>query len=184
MRALGWSCLAIAEGTEIPSAMLTLESYEDCTTVARRDHAPVQEAYLVKSPSIFFIIRSAHWMLASMSLSVRGLPCGVPNRSSAVCMCRLARIAAMIPITRFRPSSMGWHQTVMRVEPHATLRKVDRSIALVSYFVRSSARRVRNAGFETEDRLRDKRTRSCTRSRFGYRVFTSILAVPAALLSC
>jgi len=57
--------------------------------------------------SIFRMIRSAHWMLASMSLSVRGLPCGVPNRSSAVCMCRLARIAAMIPITRFRPSSIG-----------------------------------------------------------------------------
>ena len=66
--------------------------------------------------SIFCMIRSAHWMLASMSLSVRGLPCGVPNRSSAVCMCRLARIAAMIPITRFRPSSMGGHQIVMRVE--------------------------------------------------------------------
>jgi len=28
------------------------------------------------------------------------------NRSSAVCMCRLARIAAIIPITRFRPSSI------------------------------------------------------------------------------
>src|ERR1039458_6588196 len=112
MRALGWSCLAIAEGTEIPSAMLTLESYEDCTTVARRDHAPVQEAYLVKSPSIFFIIRSAHWMLASMSSSVRGLPCGVPNRSSAVCICRLARIAAIIPITRFRPSSRSEERRV------------------------------------------------------------------------
>jgi hypothetical protein len=28
------------------------------------------------------------------------------------------------------------HQTVMRVEPQATLREVDRSIALVSLFVR------------------------------------------------
>src|SRR5580658_10259423 len=45
-------------------------------------------------------------MLAAISLSVRGLPCGPPNKSSAVCMCRLARIAAMIPMTRLRPSSM------------------------------------------------------------------------------
>ncbi len=28
---------------------------------------------------------------------MRGLPCGVPNRSSAVRMCNEARIAAMIP---------------------------------------------------------------------------------------
>jgi hypothetical protein len=40
-------------------------------------------------------------MLASINLSVRGLPCGPPNKSSAVRMCRLARIAAMIPITLF-----------------------------------------------------------------------------------
>ena len=40
---------------------------------------------------------------------LRGLPCGPPNKSSAVCMWRLARIAAMIPITRLRPSSIeGW----------------------------------------------------------------------------
>src|ERR1017187_1619724 len=44
-------------------------------------------------------------MLAVINLSVRGLPCGPPNRSSAVCICRLARIAAMIPMTRLRPSS-------------------------------------------------------------------------------
>ena len=47
--------------------------------------------------SIFFMICSAHWIDAAISLSVRGLPCGVPNRSSAVCMCRLARIAVRIP---------------------------------------------------------------------------------------
>jgi hypothetical protein len=52
-----------------------------------------------------------------MSLSVRGLPCGPPNRSSAVRMCRLARIAAMIPSTRFRPSSI-WGTGA---EPHATV---------------------------------------------------------------
>ena len=46
-------------------------------------------------------------MLAAINLSVRGLPCGVPNRSSAVCMCRLARMAAITPITRLRPSSIG-----------------------------------------------------------------------------
>jgi len=56
--------------------------------------------------SILAIIRSAHWMLAAMTRSVRGLPCGVPNRSSAVRICIAVRIAAMIPITRFRPSSM------------------------------------------------------------------------------
>src|ERR1700693_799622 len=39
-------------------------------------------------------------MLAEISLSERGLPCGPPNKSSAVCMCRLARIAAMMPSTR------------------------------------------------------------------------------------
>jgi hypothetical protein len=43
--------------------------------------------------SILAMIRSAHWMLAAINLSVRGLPCGPPNRSSAVCMWRLARIA-------------------------------------------------------------------------------------------
>src|SRR5580692_12675949 len=29
-------------------------------------------------------------MLAAINLSLRGLPCGPPKRSSAVCMCRLA----------------------------------------------------------------------------------------------
>jgi hypothetical protein len=57
--------------------------------------------------SIFLIISTAHWTDAAINLSVRGLPCGVPNRSSAVSMCKLARIAAMIPITRFRPSSIA-----------------------------------------------------------------------------
>jgi hypothetical protein len=42
----------------------------------------------------------------AISLSVRGLPCGVPNKSSAVRMCIAVRIDAMIPITRFRPSSI------------------------------------------------------------------------------
>jgi hypothetical protein len=55
--------------------------------------------------SILSIIFSAHWRLAAISLSVRGLPCGPPNRSSAVRMCRLARIAAITPMTRLRPSS-------------------------------------------------------------------------------
>jgi len=41
-------------------------------------------------------------MLAAINLSVRGLPCGPPNRSSAVCMCKLARIAAISPMTRRR----------------------------------------------------------------------------------
>jgi len=31
------------------------------------------------------IIISAHWIEAAINLSVRGLPCGPPNRSSAVC---------------------------------------------------------------------------------------------------
>jgi hypothetical protein len=44
-----------------------------------------------------------------------------------------ARIAAIIPSTRFRPSSM-WG--VPRMEPHAKLREVDRSIASCSLFVR------------------------------------------------
>ena len=35
-----------------------------------------------------------------------GCPGGVPNRSSAVRMCRLARMAAMMPMTRLRPSSI------------------------------------------------------------------------------
>jgi len=56
--------------------------------------------------SIFSMILSAHWMLAVISLSARGLPCGPPNRSSAVRMCRLARIEAMTPMTRLRPSSI------------------------------------------------------------------------------
>src|ERR1017187_6979229 len=38
-------------------------------------------------------------MLAAINLSARGLPCGPPNRSSAVCMCRLARIAAIRAMT-------------------------------------------------------------------------------------
>src|SRR5713226_2692091 len=46
-------------------------------------------------------------MLASINPVVRGLPSGPPNRSSAVCMWRLARIEAMIPMTRFRPSSIA-----------------------------------------------------------------------------
>ena len=65
--------------------------------------------------STFFIIASAHCTLATINLSVRGLPCGPPKRSSAVCMCRLARIAAMILITRLRPSSIGARYHVRRV---------------------------------------------------------------------
>jgi hypothetical protein len=37
---------------------------------------------------------------------VCGLPSGLPNRSPAVRMCRLARMAAIMPMTRFRPSSI------------------------------------------------------------------------------
>jgi len=55
--------------------------------------------------SIFLIISLAHCTDAAINWSVRGLPCGPPKRSSAVCMCRLARIAAIMPITRLRPSS-------------------------------------------------------------------------------
>jgi hypothetical protein len=47
--------------------------------------------------SIFSMIFSAHWTEAAINLSLRGLPWGPPNRSSAACMCRLARIAAMMP---------------------------------------------------------------------------------------
>src|SRR3984957_1354879 len=57
--------------------------------------------------SILFMIFSAHWTEAAINLSERGLPCGPPNRSSAVCMCRLAKIAAIIPITRLRLSSIA-----------------------------------------------------------------------------
>ena len=59
-----------------------------------------------KTLSIFRMIASAHWTLAEINLSERGLPIGPPNKSSAVCMCRLARIAVIIPSTLFRPSSM------------------------------------------------------------------------------
>ena len=55
--------------------------------------------------SIFLIISLAHCTDAAINWSVRGLPCGPPKRSSAVRMCRLARIAAIMPITRLRPSS-------------------------------------------------------------------------------
>jgi hypothetical protein len=44
------------------------------------------------------MMRSAHRTLAAMSLSVRGLPCGVPHWSSSVRMWILVRIEAMIPI--------------------------------------------------------------------------------------
>jgi hypothetical protein len=60
---------------------------------------------LPHTSSTFFIINTAHCTLAAISLSVLGLPCGPPNRSSAVGMCSEVRIAAMMPITRFRPSS-------------------------------------------------------------------------------
>src|SRR5882724_1267692 len=53
-------------------------------------------------------------MLAAINLSVRGLPCGPPNRSSAVCMCRLARIEAITPMTRLRPSSI---KSILRLSP-------------------------------------------------------------------
>jgi hypothetical protein len=41
-------------------------------------------------------------MDADISLSVLGLPCGPPNRSSALSMRMLVRITAMMPITRLR----------------------------------------------------------------------------------
>jgi hypothetical protein len=40
-----------------------------------------------------------------------GLPFGIPKRSSALCMCMALRIAAIMPITRLRPSSMGKNPT-------------------------------------------------------------------------
>ncbi len=49
-------------------------------------------------------------MLAAISLSVRGLPCGQPNKSSAVSMCRLVRNAAINPITGCGPRP-SWHRT-------------------------------------------------------------------------
>jgi len=55
--------------------------------------------------SIFRIISLAHCTDAAINWSVRGLPCRPPNRSSAVRMCRLVRIAAIMAITRLRPSS-------------------------------------------------------------------------------
>ncbi len=56
--------------------------------------------------STFFIIKVAHWTAAAIILSVRGLPCGPPNRSSTRSRCRAMRIPAMIPITRLRSSSV------------------------------------------------------------------------------
>src|ERR1017187_3449958 len=59
-------------------------------------------------------------MLAAISLSVRELPCGPPNKSSAVCMCRLVKIAAMIPITRLRPSSIAASYQIRLFFAHGT----------------------------------------------------------------
>ena len=52
------------------------------------------------------MIFRAHWSEAEISLSVSGLPLGVPNRSLALRMGIAVRIAAMIPSTGLRPSSM------------------------------------------------------------------------------
>src|SRR5439155_27182555 len=46
----------------------------------------IVEAYFPYTPSIFSMIRSAHWILAAISRSVCGLPCAPPNKSSAVRM--------------------------------------------------------------------------------------------------
>jgi hypothetical protein len=87
----------------------------------------------VDTLSIFRMIASAHWIDAAISLSVRGLPIGPPNRSSAVCMCRLARIAAIIPSTLFRPSSM---QGAPRTNLTQRLRWVTSLSLSLSCFVR------------------------------------------------
>jgi hypothetical protein len=44
-----------------------------------------------------------------MSLSLAGVPLGVPNRSLALGMWLAVRIAAIIPGTRLRPSSIRAH---------------------------------------------------------------------------
>ena len=57
------------------------------------------------------------------------LDCGPPNRSSAVCMCRLAIPPAMIRITRLRPSSMLKHGikfSFVRYPTCASCRKLHR----------------------------------------------------------
>ena len=56
----------------------------------------------------FHSIHNPHCRLktpAAINLSVRGLPPVSSNRSSAVRICKLARIWVMIPITCLRPSS-------------------------------------------------------------------------------
>ena len=55
--------------------------------------------------STFFMIRVAHCTAAAVILSVLGLPCGPPNRSSALSRLRAMIIPAMMPMTRWRPSS-------------------------------------------------------------------------------
>ncbi|MFY9560305.1 MAG: hypothetical protein WAQ52_08745 [Terriglobales bacterium] len=55
------------------------------------------------------MILSAHCTDAAINLSVSGLPVGAPNKSPAVRMCMAVRIAAMMPMTRLRPSSHLLH---------------------------------------------------------------------------
>src|SRR4029077_2649070 len=62
--------------------------------------------YFPKTLSIFCMILSAHWTEAAIIASVRGLPCGPPNKSSAVFKCRATRMPATIANTRLRPSSI------------------------------------------------------------------------------
>jgi hypothetical protein len=61
--------------------------------------------YFGNTPSIFRMIRSAHWTAAATSDSVLRLE-RLSNRSSVVFGCRATRIPATIASTRLRPSSM------------------------------------------------------------------------------
>src|SRR6266566_9085082 len=65
-------------------------------------------------------------MLAAMSRSVRGLPCGVPNKPSSVCTCKDARIAAMIfqiqPASALRPCVRHKDRGTVRLCPDVFLK--------------------------------------------------------------
>jgi hypothetical protein len=83
--------------------------------------------------SILAMIRSAIEMASAMADSSAGE--GLPSQFTSL---RAARILAAISKTRFRPSSIGGHQTVMRVEPHAKLREVTNMNLAYSPFIRYS----------------------------------------------
>lgn len=62
-------------------------------------HASGMAGIYPKTLSMFRRILSAHWIAAATILSVPGLSCGPPNRSSAVSWCRATMIPAMIAST-------------------------------------------------------------------------------------